>query len=592
MHVLKFEKIALLTPILCFILYTLFLHDLTPKVVAHLDGPKLTLPYKNNNAQQLTTYKIKVFTTMPENGLFRVVPDDCIETFTVNENNINVHSIPNRCDWGNGTQVDLSPYLVFGENSVSVTISNKGGPGGIDFYPIESVKNVITILKFILLFLSFALPIVIILRRFGFDRVEIAIILSAIFVHLSYLGYTDYNTRTFDVMIHTGHLDYIKYILANFSLPNPSTGWEYHQPPLYYIFGAIVFWVAELIGINPPVALQFFSLVMFEIFLVFSAQILKNLISNNKLLYFSLLIVFFLPSGIIHSIRIGNDTPFYMFFTISLYFVVLWWRGKREQKNFYKSLFFGVLSFVSKSGGIVIFGIIGMLLIVLAIEDKSIKKYLKQAVATTLFFLVAFLISFADNIYYAMQDNKNDWLVSNVTNTINSKLYVNNEVQNYIVFDTKTFFENPYIDTWNDKYGRQYFWNFFIKTSLFSEFFFDTKFQKAVAVLLSPFVLALFFISFVMTLLLKKEQIYEYLPILLSMFFLMLVLLAYRIKIPVSCNTDFRYIFPIIISMAFLYTLMCEKIKEKNMPILKITFYGIPMVIAFMSSTFYLYGIF
>jgi hypothetical protein len=44
---------------------------------------------------------------------------------------------------------------------------------------------------------------------------------------------------------------------------------------------------------------------------------------------------------------------------------------------------------------------------------------------------------------------------------------------------------------------------------------------------------------------------YKKLPWFLAVIMPFLLLLAYRIKVPLSCNTDFRYIYPVLLPLLF-----------------------------------------
>src|SRR5204863_8583698 len=70
----------------------------------------------------------------------------------------------------------------------------------------------------------------------------VMVILLGLLLRILYLSYTPYSVRTSDVLEYGGHWDSIKYVANHVRLPAPNMegSWEYHQPPLYYIFAAIV----------------------------------------------------------------------------------------------------------------------------------------------------------------------------------------------------------------------------------------------------------------------------------------------------------------------------------------------------------------
>ncbi|MCR4326892.1 MAG: glycosyltransferase family 39 protein [Candidatus Roizmanbacteria bacterium] len=74
----------------------------------------------------------------------------------------------------------------------------------------------------------------------------------------------------------SGHVYYAQYIAQNWSLPNPNQ-WETHQPPLYYIIGALFILVTRM-NIK---ALQFVNPIIFFIFLLVAYIGLKKVFTHK-----------------------------------------------------------------------------------------------------------------------------------------------------------------------------------------------------------------------------------------------------------------------------------------------------------------------
>ncbi len=434
--------------------------------------------------------------------------------------------------------------------------------------------------------LSLLILVILILLHIGFSWEIIILLVAGLFLRISYMSYTDFDERTYDVVLNSGHLDYIKMIANDFMLPNPTEGWEYHQPPLYYAIAALFYKIASFTGLADKfVTLQLLSLAQYFIFLIYSIKILSLTLKYRSVIFFASLLIIFWPSGIIHSIRIGNDILFYMLFALSIYYMILW---QRFQKALWITVLFASLALITKSNGIILFGIIGSILLLNLISKKQYRLFFKDSFLVLLFFSIAFGINFIDNIYYAMQGEGKDWLVSNVINTLNKKLFVSNIFENYIYFDFKTYIIEPYIDAWHDQYGRQYFWNYLLKSSLFAEFFFKLPYQELIASLISSLSLGIFFYIFIAITTLKKEQLSEAVIFLFILGFSIIALLAYRIKIPVSCNTDFRYILPVIISMGYFYALSLQWSREKGLIIIEYFGYFQILFFTLLSSIFFI----
>lgn len=547
----------------------------------------IEFPYNfKGKSNQVYHYKATLGTGVFSAKSLKIVPDDCLESLSVNHTNIPISNIKGRCSWQNGFTIDLSEYLHEGDNTISLHVKNKDGIGGLNLIALQDYKSFSYYIISSIMVFSLFIFITLLLLHVGFSLEIIILLLAGLFLRIIYMSYTDFDERTYDVVLHSGHLDYIKMIANEFILPNPTEGWEYHQPPLYYASAALFYKIASLTELaNKFVVLQLLSLTQYFIFLIYSIKILSLYLKKKNILVFASLIIIFWPSGIIHSIRIGNDVLFYMLFSISIYYMILW---KQSLKPLWISILFASLALITKSNGIILFGIIGTLLLIDVISKKEYKLFLKNSSLVLLFFILAFGINFTDNIYYALQGEGKDWLVSNVVNTLNKKLFVSNVFESYIYFDFKTYLVEPYIDAWNDQYGRQYFWNYLFKSSLFAEFFFTLPAQELIASIISALSLGIFIYILIGMVTLRKEQLSEASIFLLILFFSIIALLAYRIKIPVSCNTDFRYILPVIISMGYFYALSIKWTQNKGHIVLEWIAYFQVLFFSLLSTILYI----
>src|SRR5690606_33559990 len=188
------------------------------------------------------------------------------------------------------------------------------------------------------------------------------------------------------------------------------------------------------------------------------------------------------PAGIIHSIRIGNDIPLYAFYALSFYYCLSWWRKKSTHHLLYASIW-ASMALLTKSNALAVWGVLGVILLIHCYRlwrhrhtrPHPINQIFKSCFIVVGIFVVTMVINFGDNVWHYVQGTSSDWLLSNVSESINPGLKVGNELRNYLVFDTATFLQNPYISTWDDRYGRQYFWNFVWRSALTAEFFFEGK---------------------------------------------------------------------------------------------------------------------
>lgn len=389
------------------------------------------------------------------------------------------------------------------------------------------------------------------------EKIIVVILALSIALRIFYLIGTDYNERTYDVVEGGGHLDYIKYLAENYRLPNPTGGWEYHQPPLYYISGAIVYKFSHILNINSYKTLQVLSLFYFYIFIIFGILILRNTIKNKMLFYLSVALLIFWPSGIIHSVRIGNDAMLYSFYVASLYFILRWFKEKNV-KLLYFSVFAFSAAIFTKANAIALAGIIVISILIAFVQNHKLPT--KRILSVFLLVIFSILLSFMPKFYAYFKNNKNDWLVGGVIPTMNKMLFVGNNFKNYAYFDMDKFIKQPFTSSWGDWGGRQYFGNYLLKTSLFGEFSFNNNYQPKIGLVLSWTFLAILFYGIIGLILGAKKNIILFLNALMLLFLIFL----FRLKIPSSSNGDFRYIFPSLISFIFFNSYSLEYFKKTN----------------------------
>lgn len=543
------------------------------------DRHPIKLPFSDNFVGQYTI-SIDVENTSSTTQEFRIVPDDEVVAIRLNGQSVALDGIPqsDRRNYESGFLIRFENLKLSQTNLLQFDLINESNPTG---FRIEATQRLSTsqfiAIGFVLfcfaLFLSHSLKI---------SHLQKILIIIGLIMSLIYLSKTDSRTRTFDVYEGGGHKDYIEYLIDKRRLPNPGEGWEYHQPPLYYLIAA----TSKLIGQIPKLAndlwAQLVALYFWTIFLV-SGLACLNIAFKKRLipLVISSIALCLWPSGIIHSIRIGNDLALYAFYTLSLFYTLRWWKTRASIHLFWAGIWMGA-SLLTKSNGLVMVATIASLFFIHTLhilknrENFHTKKIklIRDFSLLTLVFTTAFLLNFGDNIYYYLKGSSQDWLLSNVSQSINSGLKVRNNPENYLIFDSATYLLNPFISTWEDISGRQYFWNFLLRSSLSSEFSFQGNVMRYWGI--SNGIFLLISLGSIAILFLQKQpqqslknlslSIYKQLPWVLTLVLPFFLLVAYRIKVPLSCNTDFRYIYPALINILFFAVLAWKKPKTYPIP--------------------------
>ena len=430
------------------------------------------------------------------------------------------------------------------------------------------------------------------------------ILLAGLAINIFYLLNTPYNIRTYDV---DGHIKYIEYVEQNFKIPHPDICWECHQAPLYYILAAVIYKAVVFLGVSDKdtiyFILQIFSVFLFLIFSTVSILIFKKVFIDNKsgekgnepiknhIYYLASFLFIFWPTNIMHSVRITNDTLFYVFYALVIFFLIRWFE-RGDNKNLYLSILFSFLTFITKSHGLLAFTLVGLCVIFSFVKDKkkfdNFKFYFK---ALGILLTVLFIGFFASRLGARTIDKingggqKSNLLVWNVAG-LNGELFTDNKVKNYIYLDTKIFLTEPYIDNWNDKYGRQYFWNFLLKNSLFGEFFFEGATVENVAIGMSALLLAMFFWIMGSMFFSVRESIKNNFVLKINAVLFLFVFLAHRIIL--SANADFRFILPILISYCSFVGVGILEYKRKGLKNLEYAGYGISISFILLSVLFFI----
>lgn len=535
--------------------------------ISYNDGPfeDIQLPFGQDHIGPYTV-RVSIDGITGKKHSFRIYPDDEIHALTVNGNPISLDSfsVEQRRNYSSGFVVEIDQFVPNDINIIEAHLSNASNPAG---FRIESTHR-LTNIKLFAIYTALIILVIALSRHLSITKPQLFFLLLSLALSILYLSKTDERTRTFDVYEGGGHKDYIEYLIDHHELPIPGDGWEYHQPPLYYLTAALA---KQSAPINSKVSGelwgQLLALFLWTLFLASSLATLNLSIGKKKMaLLLSSIALCLWPAGIIHSIRIGNDLGVYACYGLAFFYTIKWWKNRESMTLFWASLWMAG-SLLSKSNGLAVAGVLGVL-VLLHIYSLARKRSLFQQHKTKLFrdaaiagglFTCAILLNFADNVKHYLDGTSEDWLLSNVSEMINPGLKVSNEVKNYIIFDSATFLEHPFISTWEDQYGRQYFWNFVLRSSLSSEYFFDGKWMGLWGTINGILLLAMisgaliFYLQQQPTTSWKKLKRLSYrnAPWLMALIFPFILLLAYRIKVPLSCNTDFRYIYPVIVPILF-----------------------------------------
>lgn len=483
------------------------------------------------------------------NKVINIIADDCIEQLFINNQEVSVQTLPSRCDWRIGSSFELSNLLKAKNNTVNIHFSNGGGLGGLKVNGESRLHNKY-FLYLIILPISF-LWFFFVCMQFRLANSEFLFLAAGLTLKLIYFSYTGYWERSHDLM-GSGHMGYIEYVSKHWLPPNPYSGWEYHQPPLYYYFAAVFHRISQFTGaVDRHEFLQLFSLLCSSLTALFCVVTIKLLLKSDRAKGVGTALIAFSPVHIIHSVRIGNDTFTWLCSTIAFYLCMKFLKS-RSGSILISSSAASAVSMLSKYSAL---PNIAMSILLCGWQFRGkLKNYAVVALLLLACGMSIFLFRQIDTIQTGHRD-----LISNPAALVRqmSNIAVKNNFANYTQLDFNAFLLEPFLDTEKDKTGRQYFWNVLLRSAISGEFLIPGK-SAVIAAKLLAVTLLMLIVMFIGGALLGWRENKEWMA--WGTFYLFTCILSIamlRYRVPVCTSGDFRYIgsaiLPFVLTISYLF---------------------------------------
>jgi len=515
---------------------------LNAKLINNNKVENITFPHSSNTGEHKEfSISFDLLIKNNKSAKFNIFPDDCIKEILINGEKFPLNDIKGLCDYTNGTYFDFSNYVQEGLNHFEFNILNYGGPGGLRIEPPYNGFKSLSLGHYIFA-LFFLLCTTFLLKKLKFKVIAIFIILLGIAVRLILYTYTGPLQYAYDT---GGHLEYIKIIAEEKRLPKSNEGWSTYHPPLYYTAFAVIKNIADSYDTNlTNRILQQGNLLISFASIILGVALILNLSGNCRAAYLAALISVLWPGFVLAAPRISNDTLFYFGALFCMFFAQMYWRLHKNHDMLLASIGASI-ALAAKSNGFVVLGvwvIIYIFNVMRSLKTGSLRILFVSALIISLF------IGFSNHrIAMDIFEGKKVGLIGNI-GSLNTGMKVQNTAGNYLYLDLKEYLLEPYTSTWVDKGGRQYFWNFALKSSLFGEFrLWNSPTGHIFATLLSVLVLFIFALAFWGIIHAKFND----LPSLFFTVFLFAALIYVRIRNPFSCVGDFRFIFPVLFPLVY-----------------------------------------
>jgi hypothetical protein len=504
----------------------------------------IQMPYLANMAKdEVFLISFKLYVKNKKSVKFNVVPDDCIQEILINGEKFPLYGIDGLCDYQNGIHFDFSKYVLEGMNSFELRIMNTGGPGGLRVEKSYMGFRSLSLMHYVFT-LFFLLAAVLILRKFKFNFIAISIILLGIIVRLIVYAYTGPLHNPHDV---EGHLHYIQIIAEEKRIPKIDEYFSTYHPPLYYIASAAIKNIVDIYDPNfTDRVLQQFSMLLSFGSIIFGVALILNLLGNCRFAYLASLLSVLWLGFVVAAPRIGNDVLFYFGASFCMLFAQRYWRLHKNIDILLASVGAAV-ALAAKSSGFVILGVWVIIYTLSAVRSLKIGS-LRILLASALIIAFSILLSNYRSIVNIFEGKKIE-LVGN-TRYAHDDQKIQSSIGNYLYFDLKDYLLFPYTSVWQDAGGRQYFWNFTIKSSLYlhkEAGAWKHPIGNVLDTTLCIFALLIFVLALWGIIHVKSKDI----PPLLFTISLFAALIYFRAVYPYACSNEFRYILPVL--FPFLY---------------------------------------
>lgn len=556
----------LLLPLLCLLLLGKLFGG-TEVVSVYKNDTQITLPFheKSSHTSKTQTYTIRFINKLFASSKWHITPDNCVLHIDVNDRAIDIGNIRKGalCNRRDGFVIDLAPYLNTGINTLSILVSDDGVMYGINAstsmlgMPAKQYHALI-ILSLIATLWAYGL------KQAKLEKATVMISTMAALTTIYGLLSTDVKFNAPDI---EGHLQYISYVAKNFTLPNPSDGWQYYHAPLYYFITGSISRICELFGLDTILWIRLYALLCLFIFQLFGLKLITEILTLRSARFLVVAAFCFSPIMILIAGRAGNEPMIYPIWA-ACYFYIWRWVKAYELHNLLKSVALFSLGMLTKTSIIVgIFTLMILVLRALLLREITSGYFLRKSLMYMCLLLAcASSVGLGRNLYEKYNGNPQiGWLVGNNHLYKNgkprpaSKLAghrLNNDWKQFMPGEFDAIINTPFISYRNDSYGRNHFWVTYIKSLTIGEPYNERYFNKMLTNLATVltitlyviFVRSLFSLSSVLN---RKQRELSFLSI--CYLTTLIAAVAYRLYFREYSAQNARFTLPIILPLFMLY---------------------------------------
>lgn len=390
--------------------------------------------------------------------------DDCLVALEFNGKPYPLSESP-RCSYPQRQRYEVGTFIQPGSNTLRAVFENRGGEGYFNMILSPRSMNLLICRGFAVLF-GVAIFLIGMSWMSLWKYKELIVVgifgcaLRFAYVAITFSGERDYDSG--------GHYAYVNFLLTHFQIPSAAAGWQYYQPPLYYALAALWLGFWEYLGFADTVAshlVQGFSLLISCLTLVLVLKMSTRFFpaSEQKMerLCFSSLIAFY-PGMVMLSSRINPDTLLCCVILFWFSFVLRWWKSGMPA-DWLKAA--ETLSFALLVKSTACIGILAMIPISYFRKPLIYKENFARMIAV--FGMVLLIAGWL--IFYRMVIDHQTHVVGNLDRN-GAHLYTQlDSIGSFLSYNPIEVMRQVYADPLRDSSRREYIWEHYVRTSLFSE---------------------------------------------------------------------------------------------------------------------------
>jgi hypothetical protein len=463
-------------------------------------------------------------------NIFYFVGEDCFTISGINGKTWGNHEPV--CGMVQGRSINLSEFIQPGVNVIRGSMENAFTMTALYMRP--SVFDPLVILSLVTVMMLCWWACLVAAHFRGKNITDAALIFTLLFVctvRIAYVIHTPYFFRNHD---SDGHTEYITYIAEHLSLPEAKKGWEYWQPPLYYLVSAPAYALGKRLDLPKEKALFFVqleSVAMALASLVCCYVIARLAFEEKRHRILFVLGVGTLPGLIYLTSRINNDTLASALSFFAFLSLLIWWK-KVSWQWWYAAMITIALAVVSKYNGLLLLPVAFLMLFFkLHLSWKTRAMHMFSG-----FLIVAVLL--AGNMVRAHAGNASEHLIGNIE-AMNGDLNLPVNLKTLVTFNPLEIIQHPYNNPWSDMERRANFPEYFFRSAFSGEWGLGDALRLPLQLILTlamP-ILLVFALGVLRGLARWKTDM----PFLCALFVIAGGHAAFRLVSPFSSSQDFRY---------------------------------------------------